>query len=50
MDGNKKDQKIDFEQVRGIFEKNSFVEAVLEHIKVKSKLGEDMIERLSKAL
>ncbi|QIK53956.1 DUF4954 family protein [Dysgonomonas sp. HDW5A] len=50
MDGDKKDQKIDFEQVRGIFEKNSFVEAVLEHIKVKSKLGEDMIERLSKSI
>lgn len=48
MDGNKKDQKIDFEQVRGVFEENAFVEAVLEHIKVKSKLGDDMIKRLSK--
>lgn len=48
IDGNKKDQRIDFEQVRGIFEKNAFVEAVLEHIKVKSKLADDMIDRLRK--
>lgn len=48
MDGNSKDQKTDFEQVRGVFEKNAFVEAVLEHIKVKSELGDFMIGKLSR--
>lgn len=46
LDGNRQEQKSDFEQVRGIFEENSFVEAVIKHIAVKSKLGEDMITRL----
>lgn len=50
MDGNRKDQKIDFEQVRGVFEKNAFVETVLNHIKVKTKLGNDTIKKLKKAL
>lgn len=48
LDGNKKEQKSDFEQVRGVFEKNAFVEAVLEHIKSKTRLGNDMIKRLRK--
>lgn len=50
LDGNKRDQKIDFEQVRGIFEKNPFVEAVLQHIETKSKLGDSTIAKLQKAL
>lgn len=48
VDGNRIERKIDFEQVRGRFEKNPFVEAVLEHIKVKSELGDSMIKRLKK--
>lgn len=48
LDGSATEQKIDFAQVRGVFEKNSFVEAVLKHIAVKTKLGNDMIERLRK--
>lgn len=50
LDGNKRDQKIDFERVRGVFEKNAFVEAVLEHIKVKTQLGNDTIEKLKQAI
>ena len=50
LDGNKRDQKIDFERVRGVFEKNAFVEAVLEHIKVQTQLGNDTIERLKQAI
>lgn len=50
LDGNKRDQKLDFERVRGVFEKNAFVEAVLEHIKVKTQLGNDTIERLKQAI
>ncbi len=49
-DGNHKEQKQDFEQVRGAFEKNSFVEAVIKHIETKTKLGDGMIERLDKCI
>lgn len=50
LDGNKRDQKIDFERVRGVFEKNAFVEAVLEHIKVKNLLGDETIAKLKQAI
>lgn len=46
-DGSKAEQKLDFEQVRGVFESNPFVTAVLEHIKVKTELGNELLERLS---
>ena len=46
-DGDRDIQKLDFEQVRGAFEKNSFVEAVLMHIEEKTKLGEEMIRKLN---
>ena len=48
LDGSIDEQKIDFEQVRGVFEKNSFVETVLNHIEVKTALGDSLIERLEK--
>lgn len=47
VDGNSVERKQDFEQVRGIFEQNPFVQAVIKHIKVKSELGNKMIEKLS---
>lgn len=46
LDGDRYIQKIDFEQVRGVFEENSFVEAVLRHIDNKSNLGDELIKRL----
>ncbi len=46
LDGNKDDRVSDFEQVRGVFEKNPFVEAVLKHIETKTQLGNLMIKRL----
>ncbi len=46
VDGNKKQKKIDFEQVRGAFENNPFVETVQEHIRVKTALGDELIGRL----
>lgn len=46
-DGSGKEKQLDFEQVRGDFENNTFVTAVLEHIKVKSALGDELIERIS---
>ena len=46
-DGNKIEKEQDFEQVRGDFESNSFVTAVLDHIRVKEALGDELIARLS---
>jgi len=39
IDGDDEVKKRDFEQVRGDFEKNSVVLAILDHIKIKSELG-----------
>ncbi len=46
-DGTKEIKEQDFEPVRGAFESNSFVTAVLDHIKVKEALGDELIARLS---
>ena len=45
-DGSREDKELDFEQVRGAFESNSFVKAVLEHIRVKRALGDELLGRL----
>ena len=47
VDGDREQAEADFEEVRGSFESNSFVKAVLEHIERKTALGEKMLERLS---
>lgn len=45
-DGDKKERKQDFAEVRGgLFDSNPFVQAVLKHIEVKSALGDDLISR-----
>ena len=45
-DGDKREQSQDFAEVRGgLFDSNPFVQAVLEHIRVKSALGDDLISR-----
>ena len=46
-DGNREEQEQDFEQVRGVFESNPFVTAVLQHIEAKTALGNELIERIS---
>ena len=48
MDGAKEEKELDFEQVRGDFESNTFVNAVIDHIEKKSALGDDLIERLKR--
>jgi carbonic anhydrase/acetyltransferase-like protein (isoleucine patch superfamily) len=48
IDGDDEVKKRDFEQVRGDFEKNSVVLAILDHIKIKSELGDELIERLKR--
>ena len=45
-DGSRIEKEQDFEQVRGDFESNSFVTAVLDHIRVKEALGDELIARL----
>ncbi|MDR1055425.1 MAG: DUF4954 family protein [Prevotellaceae bacterium] len=47
-DGSEEEQNIDFEQVRGEFEKNSFVTEVLDHIRRKSELARFMIDKMEK--
>ena len=46
IDGDDEVKKRDFEQVRGDFEKNGVVLAILDHIKVKTELGDELIGRL----
>ncbi|MBQ4394283.1 MAG: DUF4954 family protein [Paludibacteraceae bacterium] len=46
VDGDREQAEADFEEVRGSFESNSFVKAVLEHIERKSALGNRMLEKL----
>lgn len=46
VDGSEGRQDTDFEQVRGAFEHDPFVQMVLGHIKTKSELGENVIARL----
>mgnify|MGYP003623237703 CR=1 FL=1 len=45
-DGSRDDMKLDFEYVRGDFESNPFVTAVLKHIDEKTALGNELIERM----
>ena len=45
-DGSREEMEQDFEQVRGVFESNPFVTAVLQHIEAKTALGNELIEQL----
>ena len=45
-DGSRDEMKLDFEQVRGDFESNPFVTAVLKHIDDKTALGDELINRI----
>jgi hypothetical protein len=48
IDGGEEVKKRDFEQVRGEFESNSVVAAIQDHIKLKSALGDELIERMGR--
>jgi hypothetical protein len=48
IDGGDKVKKLDFEQVRGEFESNNVVAAIKEHIKQKTILGDELIERMKR--
>lgn len=45
-DGTRTEKDLDFEQVRGDFENNPFVRAVVEHIETKNVLGDELISRI----
>ena len=47
VDGDRAQAAADFEEVRGSFESNSFVQAVLEHIDRKTALGESILSQLA---
>ena len=47
IDGDEEVKKRDFEEVRGEFEKNGVVLAILDHIKIKTELGDELISRLT---
>lgn len=47
-DGSDSEKAKDFAMVRGAFDNNPFVEAILKHIEDKSTLGNELIERLSR--
>ena len=46
VDGDRSQAQADFEEVRGSFESNSFVKAVLEHIATKTALGDKVLAQL----
>ena len=48
IDGDDDTKKLDFEEVRGEFESNSVVAAIKEHIRQKTFLGDELIERMRK--
>ena len=45
-DGTLDEKQLDFEQVRGDFDNNPFVMAIVDHIDKKSALGDELIQRL----
>ena len=49
-DGSRLEKELDFEQVRGDFESNPFVTAVLQHIDAKTALGDELIGRMEKTI
>ena len=48
IDGGDEIKKRDFEQVRGEFESNKVVAAIKEHIKIKTALGDELIQRIKR--
>ena len=45
-DGSNDEQRLDFEQVRGVFEQNTFVSSILKHIEEKVALSEKVISKM----
>lgn len=50
VDGDEDVKRADFEAVRGEFESNPVVSSIMEHIKVKTGLGDELIARMNRLL
>lgn len=50
VDGTEARQESDFEHVRGTFDSDPFVRMVLDHIDTKTRLGQELIDRLTPIL
>ncbi len=50
VDGDDEQKQQDFESVRGSFDNNPFVLEVLNHIKVKTNLGDEIIDQLNRLI
>jgi hypothetical protein len=48
IDGGEEEKYLDFEQVRGDFESNTYVSAIKEHMEKKRALGDELISRLAR--
>jgi hypothetical protein len=48
LDGDEETKRVDFAAVRGTFEKDRFIFEIEKHIKNKTELAEDLINRLKK--
>jgi carbonic anhydrase/acetyltransferase-like protein (isoleucine patch superfamily) len=48
IDGNDDERRLDFEYVRGNFEKNTFVASLLQHIEKKTHLGNKIIDGMKR--
>jgi NDP-sugar pyrophosphorylase family protein len=48
LDGDEGTKHADFEQVRGVFEENSFVSEIEEHIAAKTELCDELVSRMAK--
>lgn len=46
IDGNDEDRKLDFEQVRGIFENNPTILSIQEHTRISIEKGQELIKRI----
>jgi hypothetical protein len=46
IDGSYAEKQLDFEQVRGDFESNPVVASIRDHIRIKSALGNELIEKM----
>jgi NDP-sugar pyrophosphorylase family protein len=49
-DGNNDEQRLDFEHVRGNFEKNTFIASLLHHMEEKTCLGDKVIGEMNRLL
>jgi hypothetical protein len=50
IDGQNGEKELDFSNVRGDFEKNQTVNAIIAHIEAKGNLGNEIIAKISRLI